>query len=347
MTTERDLASLLPPALREGLVRVCTDVPEQSGVGYGFASDATSGPVDIMTAPQLWTTPKLERVAEGTVRRWQPRPTTIVVDSPTPPTALVGEPHIRDGRVLQLDAATERFVLLFRHPDEDVVLDVRPGGVLEEWRRPRNGDAPFVLPPLAERPRLALPAADLSTLDALELDEWLIERATALAAATGRGPALAVGLVLRLGRPSSAARPAELERMRSGQEPTTRVWARAWASGVNSEQLEVLRSQLRESASSLLQTLDRVSADPTGELDDLSALDLVTDRDDLESGRALLHLTGGAEHLTVVLEAVDRRALELGAALADALPTDALDPDWRDAVSWQEPRAWWAQVGPE
>lgn len=346
MSSDKELASLLPPSLAQGFKRLSVDEPERGRVGYGFAQESVGGPVDITGAPNLWTIPSLQKIPRGTVRRWKPAPTTVVIDCPTPPTALVGEPYIRDGRALQLDAGSERFVLLFRLPSEDVILDVLPGGEIHEWSRPRGGEAPFALPPLPPRSTLALPPFDPAALCELGLPPWLLDRARRLADAEPRGPALAVGLVLRLGRPSRTARRAELDRLRAGQEPTTRSWARKWLDAANQGVRAELEASVRESASALLETLERVGQDPVGELDRAVALDLVGTRDELESGRRLLALAKEDAHLDAVLEAVDRRALELGAALADALDVDGLDPDWRDAVSWQEPEAWWARTGP-
>ncbi len=347
MTTEHDLASLLPASLADRLEHVGTDAPPESGVGHGLAGAVRSGPVDIGRAPHLWTAPTLRNIPAGTVMRWQPEPTTVLVDAPAPPTVLVGEPFVRDGSVLQLDARDARFVLLFRLDDRDVVLDVRPGGAIEEFVASREDEPSFALQPHSDVP-LTLPPYDPTPLAPLGLEPWLLTRAAARAARDDRGPAVAVGLVLRLGRPAPDRRRAEIDRLRRGEEASTRAWARIWLARVAPPQRIELEARLRETANRLLAALDRLGDDVLGELDEDEVVSLVEDRDDIESGRRLLELDeGGATLLVATLRAVDRRALEVGAALADGFPEDEVDLEWRDAVAWQEPEAWWARLGPE
>ena len=333
MTTSRPLADLLPPSLH-GLEHLGTDEPPATGVGHGLS--ALDGPVDTSGAPHLWTEPTLPPIPGATVMRWQPRPSTIVIES-AGATALVGDPVELDPGVLQIDAHDARFVLLFPGDGGDVILDVAPGGRMDCYRVERAYDV---------EPRgLTLPPVDLEQLGALDLEPWLVD-AAAGKGAQGEGPAIAVGLVLRLGRPSGAAQADEIARLRAGEEPTVVVWARSWLEGVAEDARTELEARVREATTRALVALDDLGAlladgDDAGAL----AVEIVERRDDAESVRRLLALVGDAEHLATVCGSLDRRALEVGAALADALVDCGLDPDWLDAVSWQEPDAWWALVG--
>ena len=81
-----------------------------------------------------------------------------------------------------------------------------------------------------------------------------------------------------------------------------------------------LEARVREATTRALVALDELGAlladgDDAGAL----AVEIVERRDDAESVRRLLALVGDAEHLATVCGSLDRRALEVGAALADAL----------------------------
>ena len=344
MTDDRTIAALLPPSLRARLEHVGTDEPASAGVGYGLDPRA-EGPVDISVAPHLWTPAALPAVLDARVMRWQPRPSTVVIEAPDPPTALLGEPLLRDDAVLQLDAHRERFVLLFRGEEQDVVLDVAVGGRIDAWVVPRDGDA-FELEGV--RQELILPPFDPDPLGDLGLAPWLLDAARGRVGTDPLGPAVATGLVLRLGRPTGAARRRELLRLRAGEPSTVHAWARRWIDGVSGRDQAELEATVRASLAAAIGALDAlgesVASDPAAARQ--LAEDVVESREDAESVRRVLALVGAEEHLAIVCAALDRRALEVGAALADALDgLSVLPDDWSEALSWQEPDAWWALPG--
>ena len=342
------LHDLLPPGMTEALKHVATHAAPEVAVGIGFGAPEETGPRLADDGPRMFEDPKLECLPAGYVMRWQPDPRVIFVSAPTPPTVLVGSPWLHEGVTLELDSSRERFVLLFRRDSEDVVLDIDEGEI-REHRKTRAGTSKLDdLPPPASVPQLTLLRPDLDALGDSGLPSWLLARAREQVGTGEDGPAVAVGLIVRLGHPETAvAKAAELERLRAGLPPSRTAWALAWLQEIPPTHLDALEARARIGAVRLLAALDGLNdlLARTPAAGRALAEDVLLSRDRAESVARVLALVRRDKPLRVVLVSLDRRGAALGTALGEGLTgSHELDGDWLDAVAWQEPDAWWGAL---
>lgn len=291
--------------------------------------------------------------AWGSVRRWEPAPSIVLVDLDQARldraqgdfraderlvVADTGQDPVRlhlqteDGeRVLWLTPTLARLFALHRAPSAEV-------RGLEQWE-----------PPAAERPALPPPS---ELLQGCAADPWLVEETERLA----RGPSLlrqvaALGLAARLYAPSRGARSAAgAERCtfderdeREPQQPSLPVARlRDWAASLEpatAEQIERAALSTLDSLSDKLEHLGRAVATEDPEAG-LFARSILLERDDLEAVAVVLQQAGAGELLRDALAGFDEQAATC-LDLFEETP-GAGDVERLRQVSWQEPWAWWA-----
>lgn len=336
---------LLPVDLRDGFELVAEDVP-RSAVSDGFQASRTAAEPDVRGAPDFQV-PSLGSLGEGVdLRRWQHDHHIVLVEFERPPLAVVGTPHEFAPNVFQLDANREPFALLFREAAADVLVLLHRDGRLEHQRRPRSKGT-IELRETAATP-LELPPIDLAALEPLQLADWLVARAQSRAGRDDAGSAEATGLLVRLGHPGGEARRRELMRTLSGEPPTLIAWANEWLGHATEDALDELDARAREAASELLGRLDLLgellASDRRAGRTEAQAI--IERRDDEQSIGVVLALSGRGDGLRRLLDDVDRRALELGGTLSDALGASESADEWLASVHWQEPEAWWGRPDP-
>jgi hypothetical protein len=165
-------------------------------------------------------------------------------------------------------------------------------------------------------------------------------------AARDRGSSLgrleAMGLLLRLWMPRPDERRALWVAMRRREPTPTVEFVRSWLSSVEDAALdnaetsaESMVSYLREDLFALVDLLptDRENAG-------LLANQLIRERDGLSSIATILAV-GNRTRLKTALRPLDRACEMSLASIADVCNPETLPDEWRAAVYWQEPDAWW------
>ncbi len=345
--TDKPLHSILPPELSGALEFVSQHPAPAIDVGLGFAPTSHDGPRIREGMPIAWLGLDLQTLPGAPLKRWSVDPRVLVYAGEEAPRVLLGEPNIvtlYGEEALEFDSSKGRFVLQLSTPTGEVVLDIAGGAVAEHRTRREAAPAPSGrTPALGE-----LPQPRFADLDGAAVPDWLLDRARRLAPQRSDGAAEAVGLILRLGLPkSTAARARDVAELRAGRASARVGWASAWLASVQASDLVALGHMVRGQSLEAVRSLDALS-DAMGERpDDAAAMaaDVLLARDRLESLTQLLELHRSASGLRPLLRALDRRCIEVGAALGAALSgSDALDEDWLGTVSWQEPEAWWGAL---
>jgi hypothetical protein len=348
--SDKPLRDVLPPELRDGLEAIQSFAAPSDPTGFGFMA-VDDGEARIRAGVNLeFDRLPLEGLAASSLLRWAHAPSVFVFEGTDPPEVLLGTPRTAEAggeTAPEYDSARERFVLRFRTDDADVFADLRNGEVAL-WRRDSGGSPRFEDLPLRSPARLALTAPDLDALVPAALPSWLTTRCRSVLGVRDDGPAEAVGLVLRLGQPESVeARREELDRLQSGRTGRRERWADDWLAAQDGGEVKRLERLARHHAGALFDFLEGLPAtlshDPAAARS--AAEDIVLGCDRAASMAALLARAGLSGDLQRLLTQLDRGCVVAGAAFGDALRgSDVLDSDWLEAVSWQEPDAWWGTL---
>jgi len=349
--SDKPLRDVLPPELRDGLEPIQSFAAPPDPTGFGFTAAVDDGGARVRAGVNLeFDRLPLEGFSISGLLRWAHDPSVFVFEGADPPEVLLGTPRTAQAggeTAPEYDSARERFVLRFRTHDADVFADLQHGEATL-WRRDAGGNSRFEDLPLPSHARLLLTAPDLDALASAALPPWLTSRCRDVRGEREDGPAEVVGLVLRLGHPESVeARREELDRLQSGRSSRRERWADEWLAAQDTGEVKLLERSARHNAGALFDLLEGVPAtltqDPASARSD--AADLVLGCDRAASIIAVLERAGLSGDLERLLAQLNRACVVAGAALGEALQgSDALDSEWLEAVSWQEPEAWWGTL---